>query len=353
MVRQETRTGWAWPWHLVARGCIERPERRIQEGRAFVGQGPQWRQVLNHVGCTPKRPEHQVSFAFLDGHVPHRHRRHIVRPLAPVGAAVHTEVQPLFRAEEQQIRSLRILHHALGMGGNVLVVGQAFPRLAAVRGAVQVGGPIVAAVVVRHHVHLVRRMGADVNERNPRTRRQALQLGAVVRPRRTSVGGVLESSVVGAHPKLIGTRLGRRDAQNRAVVFSLGRVDGQSPARGLFQLGRIVGRQVRAQGLPRPSTVRTVVHALRTKVQTVPVVGVKRQGRVPRKPRHRGVRRGRLDVRRTQSGHVDAVDGAALVHGVQLSVTGGLHVEAIPKEHLLPILVPNASRVPNSRWTDP
>ena len=146
---------------------------------------------------------------------------------------------------------------------------------------VQVRSPIVAAVVVRHHVHLVRRMGL-VNERNPRTAGN-LQLGAVVRPRRTSVGGVLESSVVGAHPKLIGTRLGRRDAQNRAVVSALVASMVNPP---LVACSAWQHRWSSSQGSSlRPPAVGTVV---REPVQPSRSLGSSDKAAF-HKPRHRGV----------------------------------------------------------------
>ena len=196
--------------------------------------------------------------------------------MPPIGAAVHAEIQPLFRSQKQQVGGFGILKDALGMGRNVLSVHQSLPRLASVHGAVQIGIPIVSAVVVGHNVDFIRRVRTDMDEGDPRPLRQALEFGAVVGPRLPPVCGVLQPSIVGAHPQLVGILRGRCDAQNRAVVFRFGGVDGQATTGGLLQLVWIVGGQIRTQRFPSSASVGAVVHALRTKIKAIGIRRIQR-----------------------------------------------------------------------------
>ena len=274
-------------------------------------------------------------------------------PRPPVRAAVHAEIQAFLGPEEKQIRGFSILNHTLGMGWNIFAVDQSLPRSPPVRRAVEVRLPIVAAVIVGHHVDLVWAVGTHVNEWNPRALWQTLELVCVVGPRHTAVCAVLKPSVVGAHPKPVGSFLRRRDAKDRTVVLRLRRVDGESPAGGLFKLGRVVGGQVRAQGFPSASSVWAVVHAVGPKIQAVTVVGVQRKGRVPRESKGRRVWRGWLDARGPEGRQVHPIEGAALVHGVHLAVACGLDVKPVAKQDLLPVFVSDATGMPHRGRSDP
>ena len=80
---------------------------------------------------------------------------------------------------------------------------------------------------------------------------------------------------------------------------------------------------------------------------------IQRQGAVPSKAQGHAVWRHRLDVGGSEGRQVDAVHGAALVHGVHFAVARGLHVEAVPKQHFLPIFVADAAGVPHGGWAHP
>ena len=83
-----------------------------------------------------------------------------------------------------------------------------------------------------------------MNERNPRTLGQPLQLRAVICPSLASIQGVLQSTVVRTHPQFP-ERISKDNAQNGAVVFSLGRINREPTTGRLIQLFKIVGGQVR------------------------------------------------------------------------------------------------------------
>ena len=137
------------------------------------------------------------------------------------------------------------------------------------------------------------------------------------------------------------------------MVLRLRRIDGEPSAGGLFKLGGVVGGQIGTQGFPSASSIWAVVHAVGPKIQAVTVVGIQREGRVPRKSQVRRVWRGRLDARGPEGRQIHAIEGPALVHGVHFAVACRLNVKPIPKQDLLPVFVPNAAGMPHRRRSDP
>ena len=167
MIRHESGSCWTGPRHFVTCRRIKGKERGLKHGGPVLGQRTKWRQVFNDVGPSAKGAQDQISFAGLDGHVTHWHSGHLMRPMPPIHPPVHTEIEALFGSKEQQIRNLGILHHAQSMCRDVLAVHQTLPRLAAVTGPVQVGRPIVAAVIVGHNIDFVWIVGAHMNLWDP------------------------------------------------------------------------------------------------------------------------------------------------------------------------------------------
>ena len=353
VVSQEPGACGPWVGHLVPCGRVKRQEGGVEHRGTLARQGTKRRQVLHHVSGASKRAQHEVAFSGLNHHVAHRHGRDVVAPTAPIHTPVHAEVQAFLRAQEQQVGHFRVLNHAQHMGWNVFSVHQALPGLAAVGGSVEVRRPIVSPVVVGHNIHLVWVVHTHVDLRDPRPLRQPLQLGPVVRPRRPSVGGVLQASVIRAHPNFVWSGGGRGDAQDGAVVLRLGRVDGQASAGGLLKLVRVVGGQIPTQRGPGPSAIVAVVQPLGSEVKSVLAVRVQRQGAVPSEAQGHAVWRHRLDVGGAECRQVDAVHSTSLVHGVHVAVARGLHVETVPKQDLLPVLVANASGVPHGGRAHP
>ena len=95
--------------------------------------------------------DHQVVVAGVEGQGHDRHRGHPVLEAQPVPAAVLGDPEPEFGAEEEEVRVDGVLLESQAVAAE-LRGRQALPALAEVVGAVDVGSPVRAPVVVEHRV---------------------------------------------------------------------------------------------------------------------------------------------------------------------------------------------------------
>ena len=334
VIGRETSACVAPEIHIVGIRNRENTQAFLHQAVALCCEGTQWCQVINHVGRSAKRAQNQVPVPWMDDHVTHRDRRHIVFPTFPIRAPVEADEEPFLRSQEQQRGHLGVLDDAQHMAGHLPAFeDQPHPRFPAIGGAVQVRLPIVAAVIVDHDVHLIGIVGAHVNLRDPRPLGEPLDALRVVCPCRASIGRMLDAAIIGTDPNFSFTQGVGRNAQDGAVVLSLGRINGQSAGLRLVLLFGVVGREVGTLDSPRVSAVGAVVHELGAEVHAVRVERIGRNGRVPCKPQSSGVVRHRLNRRAVAIAQVDAREAAALVHGVcRIQVFRcGQHIEAVSK----------------------
>ncbi len=148
-----------------------------------------------------------------------------------------------------------------------------------------------------------------------------------VLPGLAAVAGDLDLAVVRAHPDdaLLERRLG--DGQDGAVVLGAGVVGGQ--AAGVLELGRIVGRQVRAGLGPGLAPVEGPEEEVAAEIEDVPVVGREVDRRVPIETVGRLVERRfgpdadgfpRLEVVAFDAAHLQVAIEDPPIDGVELGV---------------------------------
>ena len=242
-------------------------EGRFEDRIALQGQSTQRREVVDDVDSPTKRTQHQIPIPFLNHHIADRNRGDVVGPVPPIHPVVEAHVKACLGAEEEQVGCHRILHDGQHMARRFR--SQANPGLASIGRVVQHRRPVVAPVIVHHHEHFIGVVSGNVNEGNPRPRREPLDVHGVIRPRFATVGRVLEPPIVRAHPNLALPMRARGDREDRAVVLGLRSVDGQAARECLLELGRVVGGQVWAERFPAVPPVGRMVKELAAEVQAV------------------------------------------------------------------------------------
>ena len=139
--------------------CIGTEHRAGRSSKVIVlatgHPGPDDLEAIHDVNAPSERAEHEVRLPLLQDHVPHGNRRNPFLPTLPGKSAIMAPPQALLGAAPDEVGHLGVLQHALDMAQHVVAIDDPLPLRAPIAGAVEVGGPVVAAVVVGRHVDLI------------------------------------------------------------------------------------------------------------------------------------------------------------------------------------------------------
>ncbi len=291
----------------------------------------------------------------MDLDVADGHGREAVAIRDPIAAAVRADEQPELAAGEEEVGIAGVLAD----GVEVAVVGEVAadrgPRLAEVH-ALEDIRPVIGDLMAGHgQVHtsldVVRRLDAG----HPVVvGGEALDVGGDVLPIRAAVTGDLDLAVVRADPDDAFLERRLRDGQDRAVVLGPGVVDGQTA--GVLELGRVVGRQVRAGLGPGQAAVGGLEQVVAAEVEDEPVVRRDEDGRVPVEPVGRLGQRGLgpdalgfagLEVVALDAAHLEVAVHDPPLDGVELGVV------AVAAAGRHPVVVEDAGPLAGVRGAEP
>jgi len=203
--------------------------------------------IVQHPESAAFGRDHQFLLALVELHVGDRRDREIQLERAPVFAVIERKEQTGLRPRHQQALAIRIFAHHAGERIARNPVDDFLPRLAVVRGLVQVRTEIVQLVIGGRHVRRARIVRRGVNRVDADPLRHTRRRNVV--PLLAPVARYLHLAIVRPRPDhaLAGGRF--HDGEDRAVVLHAGVVLRDRSARSAH-LGFVVARQVGTDDLP-------------------------------------------------------------------------------------------------------
>ncbi len=237
------------------------------------------------------------------------------------------------------------------------------PRLTVVGSLERVRAEIVVSMPVHGGVSCTGVEVRRLNRRDPRTRRQALDVTHDVGPVLAAVLGHLNVSVVSANPYHARSNGRFGYSQDRAVKLGGGIVDDDRPARRLL-FALVISGQIGTDRFPRVAVVRGLEQHVAAEVNRLGVLRRSHDGRIPieavlvtgdRVTRRPDLFRIRVNVSGRAAVRIGHGDVAALRVGVNdvRRVEIGNDEEAVSSADRVPIVFANAFPEKRRARTDP